>query len=72
VNDIQAIVQILAKGAPELLVLQGLFVAPMMRTSVRTLSLPPTLSNSRSCITRSSLTCMFNDMSPISSSNRGP
>jgi len=49
-----------------------LFVAAISRTLTLTVSVPPRRSNSRSCSTRSSLTCVPRLMSPISSRNSVP
>ncbi|MNG00438.1 hypothetical protein D3C84_833740 [compost metagenome] len=49
-----------------------LWVAAMIRTSTLWVLLLPTRSKVRSCNTRSSLTCIGNGMSPISSRNRVP
>ncbi len=50
----------------------SLLVAAMRRTFTRTVSVPPTRSNSRSWITRSSFTCVLRLMSPISSRKSVP
>jgi hypothetical protein len=50
----------------------SLFVAAIMRTLTFTVSVPPTRSNSRSCSTRSSFTCVLRLMSPISSRKSVP
>ena len=47
-------------------------VAPMMRTSVRTVSLPPTRSNSPYSITRRTFSCTPDDVLDSSSRNRLP
>jgi hypothetical protein len=47
-------------------------VAAMIRTSQATVLVPPTRTNSRSCNTRSSLTCVAAEISPISSRNSVP
>jgi hypothetical protein len=47
-------------------------VAATMRTSTRSVRLPPTRSNSPSCSTRSSFACIAGDISPTSSRNSVP
>ena len=47
-------------------------MAAISRTSVRTVSLPPTRSNDCSCSSRRTLACTASGMSPISSRNSVP
>ena len=50
----------------------SLLVAAIRRTFTFTVSVPPTRSNSRSCSTRSSFTCVPRFTSPISSRKSVP
>ena len=71
-EDVEAVVEILAERAGRDRLLQSLLVAAISRTLTLMVSVPPSRSNSRSCSTRSSLTCVARLMSPISSRNSVP
>ena len=72
-EHVQPVVEILAERSPSAIAFsRSLLVAAISRTSARIVCVPPSRSNSRSCSTRSSLTCVARLSSPISSRNSVP